>query len=245
MTTTAYGSYTGSPQVLSFDGLLFDFDGTIIDSTDAIVKHWHELAKDLGVDPEVILASSHGRRSIDTLALYDKSKANMEFVNQIEGAIPQKYGQDAVEIPGARDLVKKLVDSNAPWAVVTSGTRALVEGWLEVLRLAHPKYLVVAEDVEQGKPNPQCYLLGRQKLSNDMGFPADSTNMLVIEDAPSGIRAGKAAGFKVLALQTTHAIQQLTDAGADWIVKDLKSVDFKSWTQGEKVEIEVRDTLQA
>jgi glycerol-1-phosphatase len=129
--------------------------------------------------------------------------------------------------------------------VVTSGTRALVEGWLEVLKLAHPKYLVVAEDVDQGKPNPQCYQLGRQKLSKDLGFPADSTNMLVIEDAPSGIRAGKAAGFKVLALHTMHAIQQLQDAGADWIVKDLESVDFKSWTQGEKVEIEVKNTLQS
>lgn len=168
-----------------------------------------------------------------------------EDVSEIEGALPRKYGSDAVEIPGARALIKKLVDSNAPWAVVTSGTRALVEGWLAVLTLSHPKYLVVAEDVEQGKPNPQCYLLGRKKLSNDLGFAPDSTNMLVVEDAPSGIKAGKAAGFKVLAVETTHTIQQLKDAGADWIVKDLRSVDFKSWTEGQKVEIEIRDTLQS
>lgn len=69
--------------------------------------------------------------------------------------------------------------------------------------------------------------------------------MLVVEDAPSGIKAGKAAGFKVLALETTHTIQQLKDAGADWIVKDLRSVQFKSWSQGSKVEIEIRDTLQS
>lgn len=158
--------------------------------------------------------------------------------------MPRKYGQDATEIPGARALLKHLVDVNAPWAVVTSGTRALVTGWLEVLKLAHPKHLVVAEDVEQGKPDPQCYQLGRSKLSKDVGFSAESTNLLVIEDAPSGIKAGKAAGFKVLALQTTHTIQQLRDAGADWIVKDLRSVQLKSWNKGGKVEIEVKDTLQ-
>lgn len=172
-------------------------------------------------------------------------EAHKTDVSAIEGALPRKYGQDAVEIPGARDLLKKLVGSNAPWAVVTSGTRALVTGWLEVLNLAHPKYLVVAEDVQNGKPDPQCYQLGRSKLSSDVGFAADPTNMLVIEDAPSGIKAGKAAGFKVLALATTHSIPQLKDAGADWIVKDLKSMDFKSWSQEGKVEVEITNTLQS
>lgn len=69
--------------------------------------------------------------------------------------------------------------------------------------------------------------------------------MLVVEDAPSGIKAGKAAGFKVLALETTHTVQQLKDAGADWIVKDLRSVQLKSWSQGSKVEVEIKDTLQS
>lgn len=121
--------------------------------------------------------------------------------------------------------------------MVTSGTRALVTGWLEVLKLAHPKFLVVAEDVEQGKPNPQCYLLGRSRLN--LG---ESGKMLVVEDAPSGIKAGKAAGFQVLALETTHTIQQLKDAGADWIVKDLQSVALKS--SNGKVEIEISNALQ-
>lgn len=155
----------------------------------------------------------------------------------IEGALPRNYGQDAVEIPGARDLLNKLENAGAPWAVVTSGTRALITGWLEVLKLAHPKFLVVAEDVEQGKPNPQCYLLGRSRLN--LG---ESSKMLVIEDAPSGIKAGKAAGFQVLALETTHTIQQLKDAGADWIIKDLQSVALKS--SNSRVEIEISNALQ-
>jgi glycerol 3-phosphatase-1 len=158
-------------------------------------------------------------------------------VSQIEAVIPKEYGADAVEIPGARDLLKILEDAGAPWAVVTSGTRALIMGWLDVLKLPHPKYLVVAEDVEQGKPNPQCYQLGRSRLNL-----ADSTDLLVIEDAPSGIKAGKAAGFKVVGLETTHTIQQLKDAGADWIIKDLRSLVLKG-VNG-TVEMEIRNALQ-
>ncbi|KAL1973624.1 hypothetical protein VTN31DRAFT_6259 [Thermomyces dupontii] len=235
---SAHGSYSAPPFTITVDGLLFDFDGTIVDSTDAIVKHWHKLAEELGVDPKTILATSHGRRSIDTLALYDKSKANWDYVRHVEGLIPREFGSDATEIPGARNLLESLEKAGAPWAVVTSGTRPLVEGWLEVLKLAHPRFLVVAEDVEQGKPDPQCYRLGRSRLN--LG---ESTNILVVEDAPSGIKAGKAAGFKVVALETTHTIQQLKDAGADWIIKDLRSLSLKAVTG--QVEIEIRDALQS
>ncbi|KAJ9297274.1 hypothetical protein DTO271G3_4567 [Paecilomyces variotii] len=235
--STTEANFSAPPEVLTFDGLLFDFDGTIIDSTDAIVKHWHKLGEEMGVDPNVILATSHGRRSIDTLKLYDESKANWEYVSEIEGRIPKEYGQDAVEIPGARAILESLENAGAPWAVVTSGTRALVEGWLAVLKLARPKFLVVAEDVEVGKPDPQCYLLGRSRLGLN-----HSTSILVVEDAPSGIKAGKAAGFKVLGLATTHTIDQLKAAGADWIVQDLRSVALVG-VDGQ-VKIEIKNALR-
>lgn len=128
-------------------------------------------------------------------------------------------------------------DAGAPWAVVTSGTRALVAGWLEVLKLSQPKFLVVAEDVEVGKPDPQCYLLGRSRLGLGEG-----ASILVLEDAPSGIKAGKAAGFKVVGLATTHSIEQLKEAGADWIVEDLRSIVLKE-VDGQ-VKIEIRNALQ-
>jgi glycerol 3-phosphatase-1 len=145
----------------------------------------------------------------------------------MEGLIPVEFGTDAVEIPGSRALLAAMDAKNAPWAVVTSGTRALLDGWINVLKLAHPKTLVVAEDVENGKPDPACYLLGRQRL----GLGEDA-HMVVVEDAPSGIRAGKAAGFKVIGLATTHSLQQVQEAGADWIVQDLRSVTVKSFEQG-------------
>jgi len=238
MSATEHESFSAQTQVHSFDGLLFDFDGTIVDSTEAIVKHWHKIGNELGVDPEVILATSHGRRSIETIGLYDPSKATWDYVGEIEGAIPREFGQDAVEVPGARSLLKALEDASAPWGVVTSGTRALIDGWLDVLQLARPKFLVVAEDVELGKPDPGCYLLGRSRLG--LG---ESASILVVEDSPSGIKAGKAAGFKVVGLETTHTIQQIKAAGADWIVKDLSSIRLKSVNNG-TVEIEIQTALQ-
>ncbi|GAT29355.1 glycerol-3-phosphate phosphatase [Aspergillus luchuensis] len=188
------GSFSAPPQVHTFDGLLSDFDGTIVDSTDD--------------------------------------------VSYIEGRIPKEYGSDAVEIPGARYFMSALDDAGARWGVVTSGTRALVDGWLGVLNLAHPKVLVVAEDVELGKPDPRCYLLGRTRLGLE-----HSSSLVVLEDAPSGIRAGKAAGFKVIALTTTHTLAQLQEAGADWIVEDLRSISIKGVVDGQ-MQLEIRNAFQ-
>lgn len=189
------------------------------------------------MDPNTILATSHGRRSIDVLKMYDEKKANWDYISHMEGLIPRDFGRDATEIPGARKFLASLDDVNARWAVVTSGTRALIDGWIEVMKLAHPKHMVAAEDVENGKPDPSCYLLGRSRIGLD-----DTSNILVVEDAPSGIRAGKAAGFKVIGLVTTHSLQQVRDAGADWIVRDLRDVAVKG-TGREMVEIEITNAF--
>ena len=142
-------------------------------------------------------------------------------VRHVEGLIPTAYGADAVEILGARTLLGSLDGDGARWAIVTSGTRPLMDGWLARMQLAYPKHSVVAEDVERGKPDPSCYTLGKSRL----GLGPDDA-VLVIEDAPAGVRAGKAAGCRVLGLTTTHQEGQMRDAGADWIVPDLRSVAY-------------------
>lgn len=164
----------------------------------------------------------------------------MADVAQVEGLIPKEFGADAVEIQGSRALLEQLDHQMVPWCIVTSGTRPLVTGWLDVMKLAHPKYLVVAEDVQKGKPDPACYLLGREKLNLTQKQPS----LLVLEDAPAGVRAGKAAGFKVVALATTHSLAQLQEAGADWIVRDMRSVTLKAWDRATgEAQIEIVDAL--
>lgn len=232
-------------QSLSFAALLFDMDGTIIDSTPAVVKYWMAVGEEVGVPGEQILRTSHGRRSIDILAEIAPERATWEYVKQEEAKIPKLYGEDAIELPGSRALLDSLERAKAPWAIVTSGTRRLVGGWLEIMKLAHPKVLVTAENVAMGKPNPECYLLGAKQL----GFGAEecsdrNVDILVLEDAPAGVRAGKAAGYQVVALATTHEIDALRAAGADWIVKDLSSVSFRAFdAQSGQIHVEIQNAL--
>ncbi|KAF4505174.1 hypothetical protein G6O67_007149 [Ophiocordyceps sinensis] len=208
------------PQQHSFSGFLFDMDGTIIDSTTAIVKHWHSIGKEIGVSGQTILETSHGRRSIDVFKVVAPHKATWEYVRQVEEQIPHLYADEAVEIPGARTLLDALIARSSPWAIVTSGTEPLVVGWLSVLSLAKPEHLVTAESVRDGKPDPACYLVGLERL----GLQAAAPDVLVLEDSPAGIRAGKAAGCKVVGLVTSHSLEQVVAAGPDWVVKDLESL---------------------
>ncbi|KAL1599654.1 DL-glycerol-3-phosphatase [Paraconiothyrium brasiliense] len=214
------------------------------------------IGKEIGVDPEVILATSHGRRSIDVLKIYEPKLANWDCtyptwrshmaadqavdIGKKEGQIPLEFGADAVEIPGSRAFLEELEKQSIPWAIVTSGTRPLVTGWLDVLKLAHPKNLVTAEDVDNGKPDPACYLLGCKKLTLSKEHPS----IVVFEDAPAGIKSGKAAGFTVIALYTTHTLEQLKEAGADYIVQDMRSVLLKSWSKATgEAQLEIVDAL--
>ncbi|KAI1079545.1 HAD-like protein [Whalleya microplaca] len=231
--------YIAPPFKVSFKGILFDMDGTIIDSTAAVVKHWHTVGKEIGVDPEVILQTSHGRRSIDMLKVLSPEKANWEYVRHMEGLLPKLHGGDAVEIPGARALLDVLIAARAPWTIVTSGTEPLVNGWLDVLQLPHPEHLVTAESVANGKPDPACYELGRSKL----GLGADA-EVLVVEDSPAGIRAGKAAGCKVLGVVTSHTMEQVLAAEPDWVVRDLRSVAMVACGgDGGDVTLQIADAL--
>jgi len=99
--------------------------------------------------------------------------------------------------------------------------------------LPRPQHLVVAEDVEKGKPDPTCYLMGKEKLGLGAG-----DDVLVLEDSPAGIAAGKAAGCKVLGVVTSHNVEQIIAAAPDWIVQDLSSFRIiRNTDQGVEVEI--------
>ncbi|KAK5064244.1 hypothetical protein LTR84_000077 [Exophiala bonariae] len=166
-------------------------------------------------------------------------------LRKLEGESPLRWGSDAVEIPGARKLLGKLEEVAGKWAIVTSGTRPLVDGRLDILGLVAPQTLVTAEEVQNGKPDPGCYRLGLKRLSipekDELFLPP-----LCIEDAPAGVRAGRAAGCKVLAVATTHNVEQLIDAGAHWVVQDLRSVSLGgNGSDKSKINVEIRNAFSA
>ncbi len=206
-------------------GVLFDLDGVLVDSTPAVARVWAGWAPEHGFDPDEVVKKAHGRPSIATirelLPNADHAAENREVERREIADI-----EDVVPLPGAMELLQALPLDR--WAIVTSCTRALAAVRIGAAGLPKPKYLVTSTDVQHGKPDPEPYLKGAQIL----GVPA--ADCLVIEDAPAGIRAGKAAGARVLALRTTASDAELQQAGADWIVDDCAELFLDSSAAGEK-----------
>jgi sugar-phosphatase len=121
-----------------------------------------------------------------------------------------------VLLPGARELLNRLPPDR--WTIATSCTRPLAEVRLRAVGLPVPKTLITSSDVKIGKPDPEPYL----KAAANLGFPA--SECIVVEDAPAGVRAGKAAGARVIAFLTTMRRDDLEAAGADWLVQDCSNI---------------------
>ena len=206
-------------------GVLFDLDGVLVDSTPAVARAWAGWAHEHGFDPGEVVKKAHGRPSITTIRELlphgDHAAENREVERREIADI-----EDVVPLPGAMELLQALPLDR--WAIVTSCTRALAAVRIGAAGLPKPKQMVTSTDVQHGKPDPEPYLKGAQIL----GVPA--ADCLVIEDAPAGIRAGKAAGARVLALRTTTSDAELQQAGADWIVNDCSELFLDSSGAGEK-----------
>ena len=213
---------------ISCKALLFDMDGVLIDSTPVVARVWSWWARKHGFDPDDIVHKVHGRPSItnirELLPNADHEAENREVerreILDVDGVVP---------LPGVREILASLPADR--WIIVTSGTKPLADVRIRAAGLAAPSRMVTADDISRGKPDPEPYLKGAAFL----GFaPQDC---LVIEDAPAGIRSGKAAGARVLALQTTETNDLLIAAGADWIVKDCSSLFL------EKTSLDTNDQL--
>ncbi|KAF5092945.1 hypothetical protein D0Z03_002625 [Geotrichum reessii] len=235
--------------------ILFDLDGTLIDSTAAVVAFWRKLATSHGLDPDEILRTSHGRRTFDVLneVLPEKPHTQAE-VGALEATIPK---QNIVSSPivGARKFLDQLDTIPDRWAIVTSGSVFLAGGWFEYLGWERPSVFITSERVTQGKPQPDGYILGGKTLLmrsdkfKHSGFDvAKSKNpWIVFEDAPAGIKAGKSSGaIAVIGVASTYDAQILIDAGADYVVKDYTNVSLLNYDEKTgDLEIEIKNPLYA
>ena len=206
--------------------VLFDLDGVLVDSTPAVSRVWGRWAQQHGLDSQRVIATAHGRRSIETIRmvapLLDAERENLTVERR---EIAEREGVTA--LPGSAALLHALpVDR---FAIVTSATRALALARLGYAGLPAPGRLITADDVVRGKPSPEPYLKGAALLG---AAPADC---LVFEDTPAGIQAARAAGMKAVALLTTYPAQDL--AQADALVASLAEVkmDFDGRLQRFKI----------
>lgn len=195
---------------ISCSGLLFDLDGVLVDSTPAVARVWTKWALAHGFDPVETVHKAHGRPSLATIKdLLPHADHVAENQVVLQGEIDDTEG--VVPLPGVLSLLQSVPKGR--WALVTSCARPLAQVRLKAAGLPVPDKIVTSDDVRNGKPHPEPYLKGAELL----GVPA--ANCVVFEDAPAGIRAGKSAGARVIALPSTSPDVELEEAGADWILR--------------------------
>ncbi len=201
--------------------ILFDMDGTLVDSNEVCEAVWREWAQDVRVDPAPILAIHHGRRPEETIQLTYPHLASAEAANWLQ---EQQIGRtDGLKlISGAAALLDSL--GEIPWAVVTSASRALAEDRLRAVGLWRGQPLIGADDVIVGKPSPEGYLAAARILG------IEPVHCVVLEDAPAGIEAGKRAGMSVVAVMTTH---QPVDLATPYQVRNLASLSTERGPEGQ------------
>ncbi len=211
-------SQLGRVVAVRCSAFLFDLDGVLIDSTPAVQRVWSRWAIEHGFQPDTVVAHAHGRPSLSTVRHFLPG-ANHELENR---EIERREIEDlegVVVLPGAVELLTSLPPHR--WTIATSCTRRLAGARLRAAGLPIPPCIVTATDVTRGKPDPEPFLKAAAKL----GFRA--SNCVVFEDVPAGVRSGKAAGARVVALRTTFPVAELRAAGADFIVDSCADITVR------------------
>jgi sugar-phosphatase len=194
----------------ALQAVLSDVDDTLINSRKTQGWAWAKWAAGHRLDPMPFL-TTHGLRIEEKL---ERFAPDLDPVAEAASlvALAARCPFKASALPGAQELFA----STETLALVTSGLRAVVLPQLEAAGLAPlPSVIVAAEDVTSGKPDPQPYLIAASMLGVE---PADC---VVLEDAPDGVRAGVAAGMKVVGITTTTSPLALRSAGASRVLTDV------------------------
>ncbi|MCO7260574.1 sugar phosphatase [Dickeya zeae] len=191
-------------------GFLFDLDGTLVDSLPAVERAWSNWAIDHDIAPQTVLDFIHGKQAITSLRHF-LAGASEETIQREFVELEQVEATDTagiVAMPGAQALLTRLDELDIPWAIVTSGTVPIAHARHREAGLSAPREFITAEQVARGKPNPDAYLLGAERLGLS---PAEC---VVVEDAPAGVLSGLAAGCKVIAVKAPADTPRLDEVDA-------------------------------
>lgn len=205
-------------------GLLFDMDGVLISSIGSVERSWKRWYAMHDVRNASTFRLPHGTRAVDIVRML-KPEWNETQVADGLRVIEDLEIEDTeglTVLPGAKALLEHLPPER--WAIVTSATRRLLLARLAAAGLPVPERLISGDMVERGKPDPEPYRRGAEML----GLRPDEC--IVVEDAPSGVGAGIAAGSRVLAVLGTHTVGELTKA--TWVVRSLEGLAATIQTTG-------------
>jgi sugar-phosphatase len=193
--------------------MLFDLDGVLVDSARCVEHTWRQWAARHGLDPDAIIAVAHGRRTLETIP---EVAPHLDVATEVAAleAIESTTTDGVYEIPGARALLEQLPPDR--WAIVTSGARSVATLRIRHTGLPMPRVLVCADEIAHGKPHPEGYLTAAARLGV---LPDDC---VVIEDAPAGVDAARAAGMRCIGIAGTFPAEAL--ARADLVIPNLAAL---------------------
>jgi sugar-phosphatase len=154
-----------SPLTEPFRGVLLDLDGTLVDSIPAVERSWLRWCREYGVDPER-LRGMHGVTAVNVIAEVLPEEQRDEAFRRIEAMEVADVDGIAV-LPGALELLGALRDADVPTAIVTSSSAPLAEARLRATGLPNPDTVVTSSDVARGKPWPDPWLLGADRIGID------------------------------------------------------------------------------
>ena len=194
--------------------LLFDLDGTLVDSRAVVHRHWRAFCERNGLDFAAVLGVLHGVRSVDTIrAVAPHLDAPAEAVRIDAG---EEVDTEGLALVAGADRVLLGLRAGG-WGIVTSGHRALAERRLRAVGLPIPAVMVCGDEIVRGKPDPEGFLAGARLL----GVAPETC--VAFEDAPAGVLAATAAGMPVVGITTTSSAPAL--AGATVVIADLTEFD--------------------
>ena len=205
------------PICVTTKGILFDMDGVLISSIGSVLRCWKRWAELYEVPNAADYEVPHGMRAIDVVKMLRPDIDPQVGLRVIEDKEVEDVA-DLKVLPGVKALLESLPPER--WAIVTSSTRRLLLVRLKAAGLPIPERIITADMVERGKPDPEPYRRGAELL----GFKPEEC--VVVEDAPSGVGAGKAAGCRVLGVLGTHSAEQLHEA--EWVVGSLVGLAVKA-----------------
>jgi len=211
---------------MKFKGILFDLDGTLVDSNDAVDRAWMTWCKRNGIDFAVASEVYHGRPAAETIRQLMQGCSEHKVAEEIAWLQHQESTdvEGVIALPGTIEFLNELNRNSVPWAIVTSGTLPVAKARIDAAGIPRPELLITPELVTKGKPDPEPYLLGAAGL----GLMAEEC--VVFEDAPSGLTAGIDAGARTVAVLSQFSKQALPEA--DRYIDNLSSLDVELCEEG-------------
>ena len=211
---------------LTCKAVLFDMDGTLVDSTGVVELAWGWWAARHGIPLEAVLSFAHGRPTIATMEHFLPTRDHTEELEEMD-----RYEETQLEgilaVPGVKLVVHAL--QNHPWAIVTSAWRTLAEARVIAAGLPLPKVIVPVDEIGNGKPHPEGFLRAAEQLG------IAPSECVVFEDTRPGIEAGVNAGMQVVALLTTAPAHRLRHRPA---IRDFRDVTIQP--DGECIKLELK-----